>query len=450
MEEKSKSEINRKYVLVLWEDVNRHLFTIKEHIVDSSDVVVSEIMEIVENPRKSLRDLYSQIRCYLDRNTNYQLCFPYEYNSSFIEPAYCPEEIPSDTPNYGFVGFNSDIERGRKKKYATQVIRYIRCKKLCQAFAEVKDDSQIKMYSSDSIGWTTFKYSISDDIHVMVKTNFAYGSSSYFYLAVKYKDMVLIPYSDLVHYYYANMKDFISYTRSYACKRDSWRYALKYVADFVNASRNSPEEFIRTYVLSEVMDMMKGLRATIDRPKEVLEKVKDYRTSYFSMKVIRPFYPEDQCVYEMLPIESVAVFKAEKVSGALMFLDSLDYIKFLCPEVREMNVGIRTEVEAIINRITNDLIPLEKEQKENKRQFDKIEKRILPYDKILYRLIQNTKLTGKEVKDNYMAKHPNYVKLLKERDVMQSRISDLNTIILRRKTLLNRMNVCLNRINEKC
>ena len=38
--------------------------------------------------------------------------------------------------------------------------------------------------------------------------------------------MILIPYSDLVHYYYANMKNLISYTRSYARRCESWKYAL--------------------------------------------------------------------------------------------------------------------------------------------------------------------------------------------------------------------------------
>ena len=156
------------------------------------------------------------------------------------------------------------------------------------------------MYSSDNIGWTTFHYQIDKDIQVEVRTNFGYGCSAYFYLAVKYKDFMLIPYSDLVHYYYADMKDFVSYTRSYACQRESWRYALDFVADFVNRSRTSPIDFVKEFIQSEVREMMEGLRATIKHPEEILNKVKDKHAEYISVRVIRPFEPYDQEIYEMM------------------------------------------------------------------------------------------------------------------------------------------------------
>ncbi len=448
MEKESYSGINNKYVLILVEDQNQYL-SVKEFLIEDSETIVSNIEAIVENPKKTLWDLFSIVNSHLGNKKKYHFCFPYEYNSSYISDAIRPPKVPY---NYANTTYH---EYSRKKNYAKKVIRFIKCKYLSEAFEEVKKDGRIKMFSSDSIGWTTFEYPISEDIKVMIKTNFVYGSAAYFYLTIKYKGIVLIPYSDLVHYYYANMKNLISYTRTYACKRDSWHFALNFIAYFVNKSKEEPKNFIRKYVLSEVKDMMKGLRATMSNPKEIMKFIKDANTDYIDMKVIRPFSTEDKHIYEMMPQESISVFKAEKISGALLFLENLEQIQCLCPEVvdvmqevKDMNVSIKPEVESTIKNIKLYLEPLERERDNYYNHLISLENKI-DFHKKQIEKIQKRKPESPGIVENYINNHSEYSSLLEERESLLKKMQELAPIVSRRKRLLTRMTACLGRINKQ-
>lgn len=478
MIKESKTEINSKFVLVLEED-NNHLLLVKEHEIESSDTIIADIEEIVNNPQKTMWDLYTATYRFFERNTNYNFCYPYEYNDSFIESSECPKDLSfsnyveviknkaneiKNSYNYKRMSEDkkeeyleeclSEFEYPYKKQYAKKIERYIKNKRLYNAISDIKKNIRTKMFSSDEIGWTTFNYKISNDINVVVKTNFAYGSSSYFYLAIKYKDIVLIPYSDLVHYYYANMKDFISYTRSYACRRNSWQFALQFVADFVNHSKTDSQKFIRTYIMTELTEMMIGLRATIKNPEEVLTKIKDLQTEYISLRVIRPFGKTDSEIYEIMPSESIAVFKAEKITGSLLFIDSLNKIDDICPEVHsyideihKMNISIKSEVKNVLNSIKSILEPLISEQEKNIKKAELIEDKIRYHEtRIAYMKEKRLNDTHEEIIDQYKKRHPQYILLLEKQKDLSNRISELGFFIKRRTSLKKRMEICYDRL----
>ena len=92
MQNVSVSEVNDKYILVLKEDEN-NLLSVQHHEIECSDDIVKEIRKAVENPRKTLGDLYLLVSSYINESTNYNFCFPFEYNSSFIGPALSPQAI---------------------------------------------------------------------------------------------------------------------------------------------------------------------------------------------------------------------------------------------------------------------------------------------------------------------------------------------------------------------
>lgn len=483
----SNSEVNDKFVLLLTENTEG-LLGVREHPIKNADQILSIIESVVEDPQKTLYDLYSILYYYFDSKVVNNFCYPYEYDNAFVEPANCPPKVERYSYNELInskymeivnsnrykrmddikkqVYINETIsalknkiasrERKLKNDYAQIAIRHIKCINLNRALEEVERDRSVRMFSSDSIGWTTFVYAVSRDVHVSVKTNFGYGSSAYFCLAVKYKDLVLIPYSFLVHYYYANMKNLISYTRSYSCRRDSWRFALNFVADFVNESKNEPEKFVRDKILSEVFEMIKGLRATIDNPEEIMMKIKNVQEEYISIKVIRPFMNEDQKIYESMPTELVSVFKAEKVSGALLFLDSLKLVIDLCPEVKsiidevvEMNNSIISEVENVLNSINKDLRPLEIKQDKNIAKLETLEKQIEVHEKRINQLIEKNPLSDKDrIKEDYIKKNSIYKQKIEKRKDLFLEISKLGKLIKRRKRLRKRMTACLERIHK--
>ena len=485
MKKISDSEINDKYILVLSEDENGCM-EVKQLPIEGSEVITNKLMAMVENPNRTFWDLYSTFFDYIRPQESYNLCFPYEYNSSFVEGVKCPERKNYHVYRQAWDNYVKSalglsyrnhiddklandireiIERPHKKEYAQFAIRYIKCSRLNDAIENVKSRTDVKMYSSDNIGWTTFHYQIDKDIQVEVRTNFVYGSSAHFYLAVKFKEFMLIPYSDLVHYYYANMKDFVSYTRSYACQRESWRYALDFVADFVNRSRIAPIDFVKEYILSEVREMMEGLRATIKHPEEILNKVKDKHVEYISMRVIRPFNSYDQEIYEMMPTESVSVFKTEKITSALLFIQGLKEINEICPdvgdvmdEIYELNKAIAPEVERVLVSIDNDLKPLEEEQNKNMQQLEKYEKKIAFHEKMMEKFADKRKEYAKyrkqpydkyETQELYEKNHPDYVQALKSKEELQKEMRELGEVIRKRNTLKNRMETCRSRLDSE-
>lgn len=484
----SNSEVNNKYVLVLKEDANNNL-SVQEQPVCSSDILITEIRAIVDNPNKTVWDLYSKVEQYFDSSVDFNLCFPYEYNDSFIDSAKCPDRVgyyshydlmkkhrEEILKSYKYRNLDDEHKKpyldkqmsdyqeklnkeelSKKSEYAESAIRFIQCYNLEKTLSKIKEDHSVKMFSSDNIGWTTFTYPVSDDIQVMVKTNFGYGSAAYLFLAVKYKDMVLIPYSDLVHYYYANMKNLISYTRSYARRRESWKYALSYVAEFVNQSKEAPEQFIRQNVLTEVSEMMKGLRAILKNPNEILERIKDSQVEYINMNVVRPFMDEDVRLFSMMPTESVSVFKAEKISGALMFMNSLEQIKDLCPETEqviseivEMNQQIKPEIVSTIDSINEGLKPLELKLARLNKDMERLDKIIDYHSTQIYKLTKNKTLSeSKEIREKYENIHPNYKEAKNKKWDLSEEIGEQETLIRRRKRLKERMETCLSRITSK-
>lgn len=482
----SKSEINDKYLLVLVEN-EEGFMAVDKVAIDNSEAIISKMETMVDNSNRHFWDVYTVFSNYIKIRTSFSLCFPYEYNSSFVDSIHCPKKISyqsiketeeqyiySIIPRFyskarsekEWMNFIKEkisvLEKPHKRKFVDYAIRYIKCMHLQNAIDKAKSNPKIVMYSSDSIGWTTFDYTINDDIQVQVRTNFVYGSAAYFYLAIKYRDIVLIPYSDLVHYYYAEMKDFISYTRSYVCRRDSWYFALTYVAEFANQVKQSPKEFVHKYIISEITEMMKGLESILHHPEEILNGIKDSKIDYISLRVIRPFDTIDFELFEVLPVESMSVFKAEKITSALLFIETLRKLTDFCSEldnvinrIQDMNISIYPEVIAVIESVKKDLVPLEKEQEKNLKQLDFIENVINGHMKRIEQIVEHRKKWAKkynksfdkvDIEEDYEKKHPNYIKALKEKEIFLEKTSKTRQTIIKRKSLLNRMIRCENRL----
>lgn len=474
------SEVNTKYVLKLIERSDKTL-SVLEHPIKRYEILEQEIKAIVENEYKNTWDLYSKVISYCDGPELINYCYPYEYNNSYIDGVRRPKHVSyNEFAKYDELvkekiikecNFNNKTEQEAKTycqnklkeyyhqdklRYAEAILRYIRCLNIYNTLQEIKKNEKVKMYSSDDIGWTTFTYSISEDIKVLVKTNFDYGASSFFYLIIKYKELVIIPYSDLVHYYYAEMKDLISYTRSYACKRESWHFALKFVEEFANKCIENPKDFIRHYILSEIEEMMKGLRATIKNPEEVLNRIKSSTLDYIRLNVIRPFNESDKELYEMMPSESISVFKAEKISGALEFIESLKQIEDLCPElspiieeIKDMNFSIKDEVEKTIVSINNDLKPLQEQKEKIDKEIELLNDKIGKHTKVIQNLTEGKEYSERyEIEEEYKKLHPELDEMKKERSELQDKSNELWNHIYKRTRLRDRMKVCLDRIEE--
>lgn len=343
-----KSQLNEKYVLTLVENKDTTL-SVKKMDIPGSEVPIAELEAMVDNPNRTVYDMSSYFYSAISpKIKGFAFCYPSEYNDSYIDQRSVPEEISYADYVNGIkeieTAFNNkhrfskeskealrlkleeeikDANQAAKKKYFKKAAIFIKCLRLSETVKKIREHGEIKLYSRDTVGYSTYTHIINDDITVELRTNFGYGSAAYFNLAVKYKNIVILPYSYLVHNYYANMKSLMACTRAYRPLRESWESSIAFIADFVNQSIADPRKFIGEYVIREIEEMMKGLRAIMDNPAEVQSRIKDSTSSEIRLSVIRPFNKDEFVMMETIADELTTLFKAEKITGGLLFIESL-------------------------------------------------------------------------------------------------------------------------------
>ena len=241
------------------------------------------------------------------------------------------------------------------------------------------------MYSCESIGWNNFKYDISKDVKISISTNFGYGFSSYFTLLVSYKDIYIVRFSHIAHYYHANMIDIIKCTESYDVLKESWLSVFKYVRDYTNMSSNNPELFIKQYIAKEIDDMMNFLRDIIKNPHKHLsrfhnESDKD-NEHYKVLRFVSPMDNNDKILFNVLPSEMDIVFQSEKLAEATYTIEKLntygniltniyDFINEISNMTIELNHKINKTINSIKNSIDDHLVVLKNKKEEQLKNLN--------------------------------------------------------------------------------
>lgn len=473
-----KSQVNEKYVLALVENSDATL-SVKRMDIPSSEVPIAELEAMVDNPNRTVYDMSSYFYSVFSPKVKaFAFCYPSEYNDSFIDSRSVPKEVSYadyvkcvkeiESIFNGKHRFckeslevlklkldNEIIEANHsdKKKYFKKASIYIKCLRLSETVKKIKEHDEIKMYSRDVVGYSTYTHKINDDITVELRTNFGYGSAAYFNLAVKYKDIVILPYSYLVHYYYANMKSLMACTRAYRPLRESWESSINFIADFVNQSIADPRKFVGEYVIKEVEEMMKGLRAIMDNPAEVQIRIKDSTSSEVRLSVIRPFNKDEFVMMESMADELTTLFKAEKITGALLFIESLTQLQEFCGdmsaligEILSMNKDVKPEIPPVLNSVRSMIEAFKREEKNLERQIKFKENRKQYFDKRKERLQAKMTFAEKIAHDKiFREKNPLYIKLEEEINELNQKVYNFQDKIRKRERVEERLTVCLKR-----
>lgn len=389
--------INKKYILILKEQSGR--FNISKIEIEDASSIINQIKEVVDNSKdKSVLDIqhvfWSNFNCICDY---YGYLYPWDYTNTYVQGAIKPQKWTKDkhekelrerlmerlknTDDKGPENVKKEkrkIEEKIKEEFYHLCKRYIEQQMLYNAFQKAKNDSSVKMYSNESIGWSHFEYDISEDIKICLRTNLGYGSSAYFTLLASYKGIDIAPFSHIAHYYYANMVDIIKCTRNYIVCRESWIYAFEFVQDFTNKSLTNPEKFVKECIVKEIDDMMNFLRDLMNNPQKHLslfanENSKDYKILCF----ISSMDESEKNFFKILPHEMNVVFQSEKLKEAACTTEKLktfssiysnvyDYINEISDMVVELNPKIDKTIDGIQEDIDNNLVVRKKEEEERR------------------------------------------------------------------------------------
>lgn len=489
--EKEQSEriINRHYIGVV-KEINGSLKYVEVDIPQDS-ILIEEIDAMKENENRTLMDVQQRFTASYPvekyEGTHYNYLYPRKYGDAFVSGVSYPEiatyeDYKEDLAKYEheirdkYIKNNAKIKdeleklkeeseekcKDRIEEIVTQMMtdyianrrkhfnykRFLYAENYTAKLDEIKQDSRVRMYSTDQIGWKEFEYNANDDITVYIKSNFGYGNSSYFFCNLKYKDINILPYTAIIKYYYVQMVDFVRHTRRYATRRESWNEVFDFAISAGNMAKHEPERFVKEWIVNEVDEMMVGVRSIMSSPKKELERYLSiqHTIDIGSYRLFRNCTTQDITEYEVLPQEKVMAFKAEKITGCLFLLDNLKSLTEIAPiiipyieEIESMNLQLQPEIEQHMKNVSLDIKNDFKELNIVSKEIEPLEKRFLQHCDIIEKIKNEMNTISSKLMDDtqrvllaekeYIRLNPDYLvikkiyfELVKKKKIIERRI----------------------------
>lgn len=482
------NDIDRTHIVAL-QEVNGMLQNVTLPI-SRPEQFIDELKAMIENPNRTVWDMQSHFLLRYPKSTQIKdYIKPHSYYSYSLRNSLTDlgtrypqikeyDELRQAWNEAALYAKNSYIEECRNKQIAPQpseitsrIETAVSEKKKCQKLtfmnsaerwidaccyeiksSEVSQNRSVKMFSKENIGWNTFSHRVNDNVEVELRTNFGYGNSSHFLLAVKYKGISILPYSYIVKYYNARMADIIRCTRSYQSTRESWCAAFDFLVDFVNKSISNPESFVKTYILSEVKEMMDGLESISRNPSNFIEGIKDRTADPYIINV-RSMLSNERQRMATYPEETSILFKVEKIMGALDFLNSLieiaKEVSAIQPNIDrliKLNMDLYPEIQNAVIKIKNKIEPQTAIKTNLGLKIASLTDKLNPYTEEIRKLSKEATTEHPFNLTNYEARHPNYTKLKREKYDLQDQIykvdrliNDLNSFIITLNNSLSKL-----------
>lgn len=268
---------------------------------------------------------------------------------------------------------------------------WIKAFNIGKAYRKCYDNQSILTFSHRINGWSNPEYQLSPNFSIELKTNFGYGSSSYFYIKIKYKNIDITPVSEWVNYEMAKFSEIVRYTKSFSNKwyngtyngmkifkkeihNSYWQKAMEYTREACNCSRRSETEFIRKYVLEECEKMVTGLASIV---KNSTFRFDGKNNSHYSV---------DKKGHQLIE------FRGEKVSGAIDFISKIvEYnqiaeIQKFITRIEQINKEILPVLFEEMKIIEIELIGHNKDLSIIKPIYEKLKLKNIEYDKDINKL----------------------------------------------------------------
>lgn len=216
----------------------------------------------------------------------------------------------------------------------------------------------IVTYSHRKTGRNKVNFKAGNDFSFKFETNFGYGSSSYFFLLMTYKDIEIIPYSEWITYRFAGFAENIYYSEEFYIDNSSWLNAMEYTKEAYNLSITKPNDFISRYIIGECEKMVIGLEDILTNNSfEVIER----------KNILVIAQNNSKRKFEIRDNRELLAYRGEKISGALTFINSIASFKDIATmktfifRIENCNRAILPTLKQEIAKLVIELLPLEKE-----------------------------------------------------------------------------------------
>ena len=307
--------LNRHYILAIKENLQSHCF--EKTIITCGtelDKERAELYAICTDCRKSVKNMLDYI------NSRVELKLAYEsfngdarYNSlSTAFGGLCDFEYNAfgEKQKWGIAGADlSNLEstdKDIKYKLFKLVFQHIIVYRRDITIKQCLQDANTKFVTHCRKGFSTSEYKISNSIKIILKTNFAYGRSSYLGLVIMYKGLQILPCHDLVLFWHTRITILMNFSKSFPLMPDldnpepwGWEAAVNYIVDAVNLASINEQTFIDRYIVSPCEQMV-----------EQFEKWVAHNDFY-----ILDISSDDEI--------NLFAIRAERISSSLKFMNSL-------------------------------------------------------------------------------------------------------------------------------
>jgi hypothetical protein len=311
-------------------------------------------VEVIKNHKK-LKVLFEPYSYCVRLNSPYQGLFSTvkkiesEYQSDFSE----------------IEGFEKkeNAKRFEKERLLVQCKLRLQAYYLKKAYIKCDLDTKILAYSHRRVGWSAPKYPLNDDFSIELKTNFGYGSASYFYTKIKYKGLDIIPFSDWVNYKISKIYEIVQYSSKHRLKNESWQEAMEYIAKAYNLSLTDGKLFVQNYIVEQCEEMIRGLRNLLTSENFRLKGhvFLNQERGYVDLK-------KDQ--------HNLNEFRGEKISGALSLIPSIQQFGHLIAteryvkEIEACNISVKpliieeqTTVRQVLEKLNTEKDILDRQKR---------------------------------------------------------------------------------------
>ena len=482
-----KSIINVDHINIIRENNGRVSF---ESIVIPKDVeLLTELEAMVDNPNRTVIDMQNRMALSFNVNNRrvYNYIHPYSYASSYVDGVFYPKVMTLDEYS-AIVGeievkikekYNPSSEnstellrtvREIKSNYLTTAHRYINAFSYNRQVTSFLSDASVKMYSTETIGWSNFSFDISEDIKINVSSNFGYGWSSYFFINLTYKGIEIHPYSYWVKYYNADKESLMRYTRNYLTERSSWESAFRFVEEVTNKAKDNEYAFVKEFILNEVEEMMRGLRSIMKMPMDYLTRCYETRFHKPESNIIGIWHSSDDfgVGYNVYKSELAMAVMAEKIVGSIDFLSNLKEFAVILPqlndsieEIKSMSLNIVPKLQQSISDIQNEVQMRTLHLNTKETEYDTIVIKMKPHVDTIDKMYEdetNAQMHLPEesrvnvwrytFESKYREQHKDYDALCQKHNELSAEISEIKSDIKKRTTFRSRLERCVDIVNN--
>lgn len=433
MEEK---KINENVLCVLLKTKDSELIEVGYEKIDS--YLESEFKHLESLFEKNNYTAYDIVQ-YIKRHWNLDVLFlKYSYCRHLHKPyqGLClsteiiEKQYRSNFEDIKQIDKREELIKAEKNKLLLECQERLLAVYLEKAYEKSISNKTILTYSHRKVGWSAPKYKLNDNFSIEFKTNFGYGSVSYFYSKIRYKALDIVPFSDWINYQYSSIYEIARYSAKHELTNESWYEAMIFIAQACNLSLTDEDEFVQKYIVSQCNELINGLEKILTDDSF---KIKGY---YFLNQ-------EREYVNLKLQGHNLIEFKGEKISGALQFISIIKQFKYIIEIVEYVNrieicnQNVRPILIEEESKIRTELYHLNIEKKGLERSYNRVKSQEANYEQRRTTLMEELRkksnwVNNEEFEKIFLTRNPSYERFLKEfkevTELFDLKVSEINRL----------------------